>query len=186
MRIHIKPLKCTCNSRNDFNRNFIHRNSIINVFFFKMTINWLITVKNYKRPSKVVDFNASDADRVTAKIFDFYSFATTPIYTKRTFYASGLSAIIFMCFRPLGILPYQFLRCQSHMTHLVHHTLNLNGIYTSGKRKTLPFEEKKKISLINYDTKRSRSQKHQPFYSIKDNRRMNDYESPIHWVINSA
>ena len=32
MRIHIKRLKCTCNSRNDFNRNFIHRNSIIKVF----------------------------------------------------------------------------------------------------------------------------------------------------------
>ena len=25
---------------------------------------------------------------------------------------------------------------------LVHHTLNLNGIYTGGKRNTLPFEEK--------------------------------------------
>ena len=35
MRIHIKPLKCTCNSRNDFNRNFIHRNLIINVFFLQ-------------------------------------------------------------------------------------------------------------------------------------------------------
>ena len=28
------------------------------------------------------------------------------------------------------------------MTHLVHHTLNLNGIYTGGKRNTLPFEQK--------------------------------------------
>ena len=35
MHIHIKPLKFTCNSRNDFNRNFIHRNSIINVFSSK-------------------------------------------------------------------------------------------------------------------------------------------------------
>ena len=34
MRIHIKPLQCICNSRNEFNRNFIHRNSIINFFFF--------------------------------------------------------------------------------------------------------------------------------------------------------
>ena len=66
--------------------------------FFKMTINWLTTVKNYggKRPSKVVDFNASDADRVTAKTIDSYSFATTQIHTKRTFYASGLSSI-FSC-----------------------------------------------------------------------------------------
>ena len=56
----------------------------------------------------MVDFNASDTDRVTAKIIDCYLFATTPIYIKRTFHASGLSSIIFMCFRPPGILSYQF------------------------------------------------------------------------------
>ena len=38
---------------------------------------------------------------------------------------------------------------------LVHHTMNLNRIYTGWKQNTLPFEEK--ISLINYGTKRSRS-----------------------------
>ena len=35
MRIRIKPLKYTCSSRNDFNRNFIPNNSIINVFALK-------------------------------------------------------------------------------------------------------------------------------------------------------
>ena len=133
-----------------------------------MTINWLTTVKNYggKRRSKVVDFNASDADRVTAKIIGCYSFATTPIYTKRTFYTSRLSSIVFMYFKPAGILPYQFSRCLSRMTHLVHHTLNLNGIYTGGKRNTLPFEEKNLTDKLRHK-KISRS-KHQHFFSIKN------------------
>ena len=109
-----------------------------------------------------MDFNASDAGRVTAKIINCYSFATAPIYTKRTFDASGLSSIVFMCFRPPGILPYQFSRCKSRMTHLVHHTLNLNGICTDGKRNTLPCEEKKNIT-----DKLRHSQKHQHFFSIK-------------------
>ena len=98
----------------------------------------------------MVDFNASDADRVTAKIIDCYSFATTPIYTKRTFYAPELSFIVFMCFRPPGIFPYRFSRCKSRMTHLVHHTLNLNGIYTGGKRSTLAFEKKNLTDKLRY------------------------------------
>ena len=40
MRIHIKPLKCTCNSRNDLNLNSNHGNLNNNVFFVKMIINW--------------------------------------------------------------------------------------------------------------------------------------------------
>ena len=54
MRIYIKPLKRMCNSRNDFNLNSNHWNSNNNVFFFKMTINWLTTGKTYggKRLSK--------------------------------------------------------------------------------------------------------------------------------------
>ena len=35
MRIHIKPLKCICNSRNDLNLNSNHRNVINNVFALK-------------------------------------------------------------------------------------------------------------------------------------------------------
>ena len=45
---------------------------------------------------------------------------------------------------------------------LVHHTLNLKGIYTGGKLNTLLLE--KKISLINCGTKRSHSQKYQRFF----------------------
>ena len=40
MRIHIKPLKCTCNSRNDLNLNSNHGNLNNKVFFVKMIINW--------------------------------------------------------------------------------------------------------------------------------------------------
>ena len=43
MRIHIKPLKCMFNSRNDLNRNSNHRNLNTNVF----SLNWLPTVKTY-------------------------------------------------------------------------------------------------------------------------------------------
>ena len=35
MRIHIKPLKCTCISKNDLNRNFNHRNLNNNAFPLK-------------------------------------------------------------------------------------------------------------------------------------------------------
>ena len=54
MRKHTKPSKCTCNSRNDLNRNSNHRNLKNNVFCVKMTLNWLTTVKTYggKRSSK--------------------------------------------------------------------------------------------------------------------------------------
>ena len=65
MRIHIKPLKCTCNSRNGSNLNSNHENLNNNV---KMAINGLTTVKTDggKRSSKMVDDHVSDADRVTA------------------------------------------------------------------------------------------------------------------------
>ena len=43
----------------------------------------------------------------------------------------------------------------------VHHTLNLNGSET-------PYHLKRKISLINYGTKISHRQKHQHFFSIKN------------------
>ena len=53
------------------NLNSIQRNLNNNVFFFfnKMTLNWFTTVKTYggKRSSKMVDDNASDADRDTAQ-----------------------------------------------------------------------------------------------------------------------
>ena len=68
MRIHITPLKYMCNSRIDLNLNSNHGNLNNNVFFVKMTINGLTTVKTYggKLSSKMVDDNVSDADCVTA------------------------------------------------------------------------------------------------------------------------
>ena len=158
MRIHIKPSKCMCNSRNAFHRNFIHRNcSKWQLIHSSKTMagkdhqKWWISMLQMRI--------------VSAKINDCYSFATTQIYTKRTFYASRFSSIVFMCFRPPGILPYQFSCCYSHMMYLVHHTLNLNGIYNGGKRNTLPFEEK---NLWLITAQKDLSQKHQHFFSIKN------------------
>ena len=70
--------------------------------------------------------------------------------------------------------------------HLVHHTLNLNGVYTGGKRNTLPFEEKKKLTDKLRHKKISQSKTSTLFSPLKTNGRKNDYESPIHGVINSA
>ena len=51
MRKHTKPLKCTCNSKNDLNRNSNHKEQRFSV---KMTLNSLATLKTYggKRSSK--------------------------------------------------------------------------------------------------------------------------------------
>ena len=70
------------------------------------------------------------------------------------------------------------------MTHLVHHSLNLNGMYTGVKRNTLPFEAKK-ISLITAQ-KDLTVKNINTFSPLKTNGRKNDYESSIHWVIKSA
>ena len=71
------------------------------------------------------------------------------------------------------------------MTHLVHHTLNLNGNDTGGKQNNLPFEEKNLTDKLRHK-KISRSKTSRLFSPLKTNGRKNDYESPVHWVINSA
>ena len=78
MRIHIKPLKYTCNSRNDLNLNSNHRNLNSNVFFVKKKI---ILSKHMAEndPQKwwMTMFQTLIVSQ--RKINDCYSFTTIPI-----------------------------------------------------------------------------------------------------------
>ena len=118
-----------------------------------------------KIPSKLVDFNASDADRVTAKIMDCYCYHPNLykknilrfriiIYRFHVFQTSGNPSLsIFTLLEPYDASspPYIEFKWNLHWW----------------EAKT-PYHLKKKISLINYGTKRSHSQKRQHFISIKN------------------
>ena len=77
-----------------------------------MTINWLTTVKNYggKRPSKVVDFNALDADRVTTKTIKLLFICYHPNLYKKNILHFQIIIYRFHVLQTFGN-PYQFSRC---------------------------------------------------------------------------
>ena len=78
------------------------------------------------------------------------------------------------------------LYCKNPFAYVVHHTLNRNGIYTSGKPKMVPYDKKKKVSLINRSAKGNQKLKHQHLLPFKTNGRKYDFECPIHGIINSG
>ena len=69
-----------------------------------------------------------------------YSFAFIPVHDKRLFDPSGLSSDVYLCFRLPGNPPCRLLHVKKSMTHLGHHSLTFDSVYTSVKRYSSPFQ----------------------------------------------
>ena len=70
------------------------------------------------------------------------------------------------------------------MANLGHHTLNLNGTVTDGKRNPLPIHGKRPTDKSQYK-KKSETNK-ATFFPFKTYGRKCDIECPIHGIINSG
>ena len=85
----------------------------------------------------------SKAHYFAAKIIECYSFVFIAVHDNRLLGPSVLSSGVYVCFRTPGTPHCRFLHVKNPMSQLGDHTLAFNDVYTSVKRNSSPFQEKK-------------------------------------------